>query len=192
MIVSFFASTYSASKSKSMLCLLTLVVLSTPAWTQTQLGSVFCTITDATGAVLPGVEVTVLSLGTGLKRDTVTDMEGQYHLAGLPVGTYTIHLEKEGFQTEVREGVTLIAAAAIAINVSLRVGKITEEVTANAVVAVVDNTTSTVSGLIAEQSITELPLNGRDLFQAALLEPGVAPTPSAAPSLLSNGKAGQA
>jgi len=192
MIVSFFASTYSASKSKSMLCLLTLVVISTPAWTQTQLGSVFGTITDATGAVLPGVEVTVLSLGTGLKRDTVTDMEGQYHLAGLPVGTYTIHLEKEGFQTEVREGVTLIAAAAIAINVSLRVGKITEEVTANAVVAVVDNTTSTVSGLIAEQSITELPLNGRDLFQAALLEPGVAPTPSAAPSLLSNGKAGQA
>ena len=64
--------------------------------------------------------------------------------------------------------------------------------TANADAVVVDNATSTVGGLIAEQSITELLLNGRDLFQAALLEAGIAPTPNAAPSLLSNGKVGQA
>jgi|SRR5215469_9982911 len=55
----------------------------------------------------------------------------------------------------------------------------------------IDDTTSTVSGLLPEQSLTELPLNGRDLFTAAILEPGVTPTPSSAPSLLSEGKAGQ-
>jgi hypothetical protein len=69
-------------------------------------------------------------------------------------------------------------------------GQVTEQVTAHADIATVDNSTSTVSGSIADQSITELPMNGRDLFQAALLEPGVAPTLSAGPSLLSNGKAG--
>jgi Carboxypeptidase regulatory-like domain/TonB dependent receptor/TonB-dependent Receptor Plug Domain len=191
MSVSFLASTYSASISNVMVCLLSLALLSTPARTQTQLGTIFGTITDATGAVLPAVKVTALSSATGLKRDATTDMGGQYNMAGLPIGEYRVRLEKEGFQTEIRGGVILTAAAAAAINVSLRVGKVTEEVTANADIAAVDNTTSTISGTIAEQSITELPLNGRDLFQAAVLEPGVAPTPSAGPSLLSNGKAGQ-
>src|SRR5439155_13125396 len=58
-------------------------------------------------------------------------------------------------------------------------------------VPTIESTTSTVSGAISERSLTELPLNDRDLFKAAMLEPGVAPTPSTAPSLLSNGKTGQ-
>ena len=192
MNVSFLASTYSASRSMGMVCLLMLTFLLTPAWTQTQLVTIFGTVTDSASAVIPGVKVTALSLGTGLKRDVTTDMGGQYHLVGLPIGTYTVRLEKEGFQTEVREGIALTAAAAIPLNISLQVGKVTDHVTATADVVAVDNATSTVSGSIGEQSLAELPLNGRDLFQAALLEPGVAPTPSAAPSLLSNGRTGQA
>lgn len=78
MIVAFLAAWYSASKSKGMVCLLSPALLSTPAWTQTQLGTIFGIITDTTGAVLPGVKVMVLSLGTGLKRDVTTDMGGQY------------------------------------------------------------------------------------------------------------------
>jgi outer membrane receptor for ferrienterochelin and colicin len=71
------------------------------------------------------------------------------------------------------------------------VGTQPEQVTVSGDVNEIDNTTSTVSGLVARQSLTELPLAGRDLFKAAVFAPGVAPTPNSAPSMLSNGKAGQ-
>ena len=111
-------------------------------------------------------------------------------VAGLPPGMYTVRAEKEKFQTQVLEGIALSSGAAIVINLSLRVGTVPQDVTVTADVAI-DTTTSTVSGAIAERSLTDLPLNGRDLFKTAILQPGVAPTPSSAPSLLSNGKAGQ-
>jgi hypothetical protein len=103
---------------------------------------------------------------------------------------YTVRAEKQQFQTQVLKGVALGSGAATAINLSLRVGTVPQDVTINAETSI-DTTTSTVDGTITEQSLTDLPLNGRDLFQAAVLEPGVSPTPSSAPSLLSNGNANQ-
>ncbi len=167
-----------------------LLASSTPAWSQTQLGTLFGTITDSTGALIMEAQVTVSSINTGLKRVGITDIKGQYHLAGLPPGMYMVRAEKEQFQTQVVEGVALSSGAAIRINLSLRVGNVPQDVTVKADAAL-DTTTSTVSEAIAERSLTELPLNGRDLFKAAVLEPGVAPTPSSAPSLLSVGKANQ-
>jgi hypothetical protein len=118
-------------------------------------------------------------------------MKGQYHVAGLPTGKYTVRIDKEGFQTEIREGIAISAAAAVTMNLTLQVGSVPQQVTASADVPTIDSTTSSVGAAISERSLTELPLNGRDLFKAAILEPGVAPTPSSAPSLLSNGKTGQ-
>jgi len=103
---------------------------------------------------------------------------------------YTVRAEKEKFQTEVLEGIALGSDAAIVTDLSLRVGAVSEQITVTADVAI-DSTTSTVSGTISEQSLSELPLNSRDLFAAAILQPGVSPTPSSAPSLLSEGTAGQ-
>jgi Carboxypeptidase regulatory-like domain len=182
-----------AAKCISRACLLLalfLALFSSYAWPQSQLATIFGTITDASGAVIPGAEVTVVNVGIGLKRDARTDMNGQYYLAGLPPGTYTVGAGKERFQTEVREGIAVSSGATIAINLSLMVGTMPQHVTVNADVAI-DDTTSTVSGTIAERSLTELPINGRDLFKVAILQPGVAPTPSSAPSLLSNGQTGQ-
>src|SRR5690242_8318771 len=169
---------------------LLLAYFSASAWPQTQLATVFGTITDPTGAVIAETRVTVSNASTGLKRVALTDINGQYHVAGLPPGMYTVRTEKENFQTQVLEGIALSSGAAIAVNLSLRVGTVPQEVIVNADVAI-DITTSTVSGAVAERSLTDLPLNGRDLFKAAILEPGVAPTPSSAPSLLSDGKASQ-
>src|SRR5499427_5738318 len=169
---------------------LLLAYCSASAWPQTQLATVFGTITDPTAAVIPQAQVTVSSISTGLKRVALTDIQGQYHIAGLPPGMYTVRVEKDKFQTQVLEGIALSSGAAMAINLSLRVGTVPQEVMVDADVAI-DTTTSIVSGAIAERRLTELPLNGRDLFKAAILEPGVAPTPSSAPSLLSDGKASQ-
>jgi hypothetical protein len=125
-----------------------------------------------------------------LKRIALTDIGGEYHLAGLPSGTYTVRAEKRQFQAQVVEGIALSSGAAIVINMSLRLGTVPQDVRVTADVAI-DTTTSAVSGAIAERSLTDLPLNGRDLFKTPILQPGVAPTPNSAPSLLSNGKAGQ-
>jgi hypothetical protein len=111
-------------------------------------------------------------------------------MAGLPMGIYSIRAEKDKFQTQVLEGVALRSGAAIDVNLSLRVGTVPQNVTVKADAAI-DTTASTVSEAIAERSLTELPLNGHDLFKSTILEPGVAPTPSSAPSLLSDGKANQ-
>ena len=170
---------------------LSLALFSVCARTQTQLATVFGTINDPSGAVIPGAQVTIVNQSTGLKRGALTNMTGQYHLAGLPTGDYALRIEKEGFRTQVREGIALTSASEVMINLSLAIGAQPEQVTVSANLTAVDNTTSTVGGLVAERSLAELPLNGRDLFSAASLAPGVAPTPSSAPSLLSNGKAQQ-
>lgn len=72
---------------------------STCRWAQTQLGTLFGTVTDSSGAAVPKAEVSAENVGTGLKRDALTDLTGQYHIAGLPPGTYSVRVEKEGFQT---------------------------------------------------------------------------------------------
>ena len=191
MIASIGTSTHSPSKSRNARFLFLLAALiAASASAQTQLGTLFGTVTDPSGAVVPGAEVSVENVTTGLKRDGSTDKTGEYQLVGLPTGRYTLRVQKEGFQTEVREGIALSPGAAIGINLSLVVGELSVHVTVEAGVPSID-TTTTVEGMIAERSLSALPLDGRDLFKAAILVPGVAPTPSSAPSLLSNGKAGQ-
>jgi Carboxypeptidase regulatory-like domain/TonB-dependent Receptor Plug Domain len=161
------------------------------AWSQTQLATVSGTVADPSGAVVPGVSVTIVSQGTGLKRSALTDTAGEYRFAGLPTGNYSLHMEKTGFQSQVREGVELNSAAEVTINSQLAIGDFSQQATVNASAAAIDSTTSTIAGFVPEQSLADLPLDNRDLFTAVALEPGVAPNPSSASSLLSSGKSGQ-
>src|SRR5579872_6482793 len=161
------------------------------AWPQTQLATVSGIVTDPSGAVVPSVSVTIASQGTGLRRSVLTGTAGEYRFAGLPAGKYSVRLEKPGFQSQVREGLDLSSASEVRINSQLAIGDLSQQATVNASAAATDSTTSTVNGTVPEQSLAELPLDNRDLFSAVVLEPGVAPNPSSAPSLLSSGKAGQ-
>ena len=171
--------------------ILLLFLFSAHAWPQSELATVFGTVTDQSGAVVPAAQVTILNQSTGFKRETATDVTGQYHLAGLPTGNYVVRAGREGFQTQVREPVALTSASGVIINFSLVVGTQPQQVTVGGDVKEIDSTSSSVGGLVAERTLTELPLNGRDLFHAVFLVPGVNPTPSSAPSILSNGKTGQ-
>jgi hypothetical protein len=165
--------------------------ISVSAWSQTQLATVSGIITDPSGAVVPGVSVTIVSQGTGLKRSALTDTVGEYRFAGLPTGNYSLRMEKTGFQIQVHEGVELNSASEVMINSQLAIGDLSQQTTVSATAAAIDSASSTVEGFVPAQSLAELPLDNRDLFSAVTLEPGVAPNPSSAPSLLSNGKAGQ-
>ncbi|MGA2050733.1 MAG: carboxypeptidase regulatory-like domain-containing protein, partial [Terracidiphilus sp.] len=173
------------------LLVLLLFLLPTCTRSQTQLATLSGTVTDPSGAVVPGVSVTIVGQGTGLKRSVLTDKTGEYRFAGLPTGDYSVRVEKTGFQAQLREGVALAPASGSIVNFSLTIGDRREQVTVNANASGIDSTTSTVSGLMAEQSLTKLPLNNQDLFSAVALEPGVAPDPGSAPSLLSSGKTAQ-
>jgi len=167
------------------------VLFSVGAWSQTQLATVSGTITDPSGAVVPGVAVTIVSQDTVLKRSTLTDTAGEYHFAGLPTGTYSVRMEKPGFRSQIHERLDLSSASEVRINSQLAIGDLSQQATVTANAAAIDNTSSTIASLLPDQSLTDLPLNNRDLFSAVMLEPGAAPNPSSAPSLLSNGRSGQ-
>jgi len=174
-----------------LLFVLLLALLPICAWSQSQLATVSGTITDKSGAVILRARVTIVNQGTGLRRSTATDTAGMYRFSGLPPGTYTIRAEDQGFQTQVREGVALVSGSEPVIDFSLTVGDLRQQVKVNANAIGIDITSSTVSGLVRESSLTKLPLNNQDLFGAVALEPGVTPDPGSAPSLLSSGKAAQ-
>ena len=107
MIVKFHPCPARASCRPCIFLALLLASFSESAWPQTQLATVFGTITDPTGAVIAEARVTVSSVSTGLKRGALTDINGQYYAAGLPPGMYTVRIEKDKFQIQVLEGIAL-------------------------------------------------------------------------------------
>ena len=100
------------------------VLFSVGAWSQTQLATVSGTIADPTGAVIPGVSVTIVNQGTRLKRHGLTDTAGEYRFVGLPIGNYSLHLEKTGFQSQTHDGIHLTSAADVMIDSRLVIGNI--------------------------------------------------------------------
>jgi len=130
------------------------------------------TVTDSSGAVLPGTMVTLRHLETGLTRAAETDAGGNYTIASLPVGEYELTAEKTGFQREVRRGITLVVAQEAQVNVSLQVGSIVQQVTVTEAAPLVNTTTTSTSGVISEHQIKELPLNGRSFDQLLTLNVG--------------------
>ncbi len=136
-------------------------------------GTIRGTVTDETGGVLPGVSVTARNTGTGATRDVITDDEGRYRLLQLAPGDYEVRAELAGFQTAVVEEISLSMTQEAVIGITLRVGEITERVVVSAEVALIETTTASVAALVDQQTIRDLPLNGRDFIQLAALQEGV-------------------
>jgi Carboxypeptidase regulatory-like domain/TonB dependent receptor/TonB-dependent Receptor Plug Domain len=131
------------------------------------------TIRDSSGAVIPGVMVSAKNLESGAERTTISDESGNFIITNIPAGSYEVTASAAGFQKEVRSGVTLTVGAAQRLDFTLNVGTVAEQVVVTGEAAQVDTTTSTMSGLVAETTIRELPLNGRDWLQLGALQSGV-------------------
>src|SRR5207237_5681190 len=116
---------------------------------------------DSTGAVIPGTTVTAKHTETGLTRTAQTNEEGGYTMPSLPVGSYEVTAEKPGFRQQVRRGITLVVAQEAVVNLTLDVGDLVEKVTVTEETPIVNTTLSSVSGLIKQQQVKELALNGR-------------------------------
>jgi hypothetical protein len=130
------------------------------------------TVKDQTQAVLPGVDVVVKNVDTGLSRSAVTDANGYFTIPGLPPGTYETRATLTGFGTAV-ERVTLVVAQEAGLNLSLKVSGTEESITVVGTAALVDTRSAAMSAVVTEKTISELPLNGRNYIDLALLQPGV-------------------
>ncbi len=130
-------------------------------------------IKDETGAILPGVTITLKNLETGIARTVITDEQGRYHAPNLALGNYEVQAALAGFQTAVRRGVELTVGRHAIVDFTLKVGEMTEEIVVTGEAPLVDTTSSMISGLVEDKQMRELPLNLRSYEQLAALQPGV-------------------
>ena len=135
-------------------------------------GSFSGTVTDASGAALPGAKVTVTAPATGLTRSSTTNEAGEYIVPLLGVGTYDVQVEHEGFQKAVSSGIQLQVDEHRELNFRMSPATVqtSVEVAANAVA--VQTSDATLGQVITSQQVADLPLNGRDFVQLATLTPG--------------------
>src|SRR5579863_10416618 len=131
------------------------------------------TVTDPSGAVVSAAAVTARNTDTGASRDTVTDSTGHYRLFSMPLGQYEVQARKTGFNDEVRKGVRLVVGQDATVDLSLRVGESSQQVTVNADAPPVSVTTADISGVVGEEQVKDLPLNGRSYDELLTLNPGI-------------------
>jgi len=130
-------------------------------------------VTDATGATISGVTVTVRNVDTGATRTIATDAAGRYYASDLPLGRFEIQAVKQGFANETRTGITLVVGQDAAVDITMQLNTVTQRVDVVADAPLVSTTTADISGLVGEQQVKDLPLNGRSYDLLMLLNPGV-------------------
>jgi hypothetical protein len=142
-------------------------------------GNITGTVRDPQGAAVPKAEVTVTEEKTGATRTVTANDDGFYNIPSLPAGLYTISTSPAGFKKTIATGVDLHVNENKTVNLDLQVGQVTETVTVTSDAAPVEVRSGEVSSLISEKQVTELPLNGRNYAQLALMVPGVSPVTQA-------------
>ena len=140
---------------------------------QVTTASILGTVQDTSNAVVAGVTVTVLNLGTGATRTLTTDELGRFSATSLPIGNYEVTAERAGFKKAVRAGITLAIGQYAVVDFTLAVGQVSEEVTVTGEPPLVQTTSNTVGALVDPTQMADLPLNGRNFDQLTFLTPGV-------------------
>jgi len=132
-------------------------------------------VTDPQGAVVPGALVTARQVDTNVARETITDGEGRFRFPYLKVGRYEFVVHLDGF-TDARRFLTLTVGSAFEMPVTLLVGTVDANVTVTAEANVLELARSQIAGTVSEAEARNLPMNGRNFLDLALLVPGVSPT----------------
>ncbi len=146
-------------------------------------------VTDTTGAVLPGVTITIKNVDTGFTRSAVTDAQGRYSLNALPpTGKWTITAELQGFQTQIREGLEFKANTKPEINFQLGVGAVQEALTVQAAAPLVRTKESELSSILDDKAVSELPTNGRNFLSLLQTSGSVVATGGGSGNISVNGQ----
>ena len=169
-------------KSVSVVCAVCVVVLlamgvaSRAAAQETvNLASVSGRVVDSQGGVVPGARVTARQIDTNIAAEAVTDSDGRFRFPYLRVGVYEVSVSLDGFSPFVRR-LTLTVGSAFELPVTLSVGSVQDNVTVSASAIILEAARSQVAGTVSQLEVQELPMNGRNFLDLALLIPGVSPT----------------
>jgi hypothetical protein len=147
-------------------------------WGQTGSGIIFGTVTDPTGAVVSGAEMTVTNVATGITEHVTADASGNYVVPDLPAATYSISCTSAGFRTLERTGILLQVDQRARVDFALSVGQTQQVVAVQGNVTNLDTFSSAVKDVVDSARMTELPLNGRNALSLQALLPGAVPAPS--------------
>lgn len=149
------------------------VLLATWGLAQTSTTELSGAIYDTSGALLPGVAVTAVNEATGITLKQISNSAGAYSFPSVAVGKYTLTVERTGFKTARRVGITLAVGTPIREDVSLVLGDTREVINVEAVAEAINTTTATLGNVVERQAVATLPLNGRNPLNLVVLEPGV-------------------
>jgi hypothetical protein len=154
------------------------VLAATSLVAQTFRGTILGTVTDPSGAMVSGAKVTVRNVNTGLERSTQTSADGSYSVPELPIGTYTVTISQSGFQTSVTSSVPVDVAAERRVDAQLKPGQVSQTVEVSGeALPLVETTMNTLGGVLTQETVKDLPINGRDYTKLIFLNPGVAGSP---------------
>ena len=147
-------------------------------------GTILGIARDSSSAALSNVKVTVSNVGTNFTRSTFTDLAGEYRFQALPVGTYTVEAELNGFQTFAAANIVLDVDQQRRVDIAMQVGNLQQRIEISAASVQVETTNTQLGTVIDEKNILNLPLNGRSYIDLLSIQAGVAPE-SAATGLIS-------
>ena len=153
---------------------LVLVIAVAPAGLRAQTvdTAIVGTVTDHSGAVIPGAKVTVTSVSTGIAKSAVTSATGEYTVNYLPPGSYNVAVTANGFTTTRQQGIELQLSQQARVNFQLQVGAATEQVTVQGAPPLLQTEASSLGNVVGEVEVQNLPLNGRKFEDLAILTPG--------------------
>ena len=149
------------------------LMLSVWAWGQTDTGRIVGTVKDSTGAIVPGVMITVISEKTGQQRTATSNEQGVYTVTGLPAATYTVKSSSAGLAAPDYTNITLQVGQEKIVNVTMQPATVTTELTvAEADLPLIDTSSAAIGGNVSEREVAQLPINGREISQLYVLAPG--------------------
>src|SRR6267378_3817691 len=145
---------------------------------QTFRGTILGSVTDSSGAAVPGATVTIKNVDTGLVRTVTTSDDGSYAAPELPIGTYSVSVEKAGFKLGVVTGIKVEVSSERRADVALQIGQSAQSVEVlGEELPMVESTSNTLGGIVESKIVTSLPVNGRDYQKLIFLVPGVTGSP---------------
>lgn len=153
--------------------LLFLVLASLPLRAQVDTGAVVGTVSDSMGAVIAGATITVINQSTDVILRTTSNRQGQYQVLALIPGNYTVESTANGFSSVAVKNIRINVQSRVAVNFTLKVGMVTEKVTVSGLATNLQTQSANLGAVIGTRAINDLPLNGRNFAQLALLSPGV-------------------
>ena len=176
-------------------CMLLLMsLLPAPLWSQA-VGTIEGTVTDSSGAVIPQAKVTAIRDATQVAQSTFTGSAGTFAIPHLDVGTYTVKVEVAGFAPQSITGITLDVSQQRNLDFKLSAAGVVQTVGVTAAPPLINTTNGSLAGLVSQQQVESLPLNGRSIQNLVMLQPGMAQDQGnmgwLAPQWISNGNRGE-